>query len=153
MPTILFVCTANRYRSPLAEACFRRELAKHTDTSKWEVRSAGTWTMDGLPPISKAIKDAERLSLDIQEHQSKVVTRELVESSSLILVMERGQKEALHQEFPKQREKILLLSEAARNIPYDIPDPMVNPAVGNIAGEICKLIEEGFESILRLANK
>jgi len=37
--------------------------------------------------------------------------------------MEAGQKEALQVEFPKEREKIFLLSEAAEGVPYDIPDP------------------------------
>ena len=76
-----------------------------------------------------------------------------MEDSSLILVMEHGQKEALRQEFPKHREKILLLSEVSRGIPYDIPDPMADPAIGSVAGEIYKLIEGGFEKICALANK
>ena len=153
MPAILFVCTANRYRSPLAEACFKQQLAKHIDSSKWAVSSAGTWTEDGLPPMPKAIEDAKRLNLDIQGHRSRMVTKELVERSSLILVMEHGQKEALRQEFPTYREKILLLSEVTGGIPYDIPDPVMDPSVGDVAGEICKLVKEGFEKILGLASK
>jgi protein-tyrosine phosphatase len=153
MLTILFVCTANRYRSPIAEACFKWQLAKHADCGKWEVLSAGTWAEDGLPPILDAIVDAKRLNLNIQGHRSRMITKELMESSSLILVMEHGQKEALRQEFPTHREKILLLSEVARDIPYDIPDPVMDPSVGDVAGEICKLIKEGFEKILERASK
>lgn len=153
MPTILFVCTANRYRSPIAEACFKRKLDGQSGDAKLKVASAGTWTTDGLPPMPAAIRDAMRFDLDIQAHQSRVVTKELIESFNLVLVMEQGQKEALRQEFPKQREKILLLSEVSRGIPYDIPDPMANPSVGDVAGEICNLIENGFEKILALANK
>jgi protein-tyrosine phosphatase len=153
MPTVLFVCTANRYRSPIAEACFRQELSKHAQNDGWKVLSAGTWTTDGLPPMQAAIKDAEKFKLDIRNHQSCVITKDLIEDSSLILVMEQGQKEALRQEFPKHREKILLLSEVSRGIPYDIPDPMADPAIGSVAGEIYKLIEGGFEKICALANK
>jgi protein-tyrosine phosphatase len=153
MSTILFVCTANRYRSPIAEACFKRQLKKQNDSGQWEIISAGTWTEDGLPPMLDAIADAKRLNLDIQGHRSRVITKELAERSSLILVMERGQKEALRQEFPTHREKILLLSEVARDFPYDIPDPVMDPSVGDVAGEICKLIEDGFEKILGLASK
>lgn len=153
MSTILFVCTANRYRSPLAEACFKQQLARHVESGKWEVLSAGTWTEDGLHPMLNAIEDAKRLNLDIQNHRSRVVTKELVERSNLILVMEHGQKEALGQEFPTHRKKILLLSEVASDIPYDIPDPVVDPSVGDVAEEICKLIEDGFKKILGLASK
>ena len=64
MPTIVFICTANRYRSPLAEACFKSQLDKHSLDDNWEVLSAGTWTEDGLPAMSEAIKDAQRYDLD-----------------------------------------------------------------------------------------
>jgi len=153
MPTILFVCTANRYRSPIAEAFFRRQLGEHSIDGEWDVLSAGTWTEDGLPPVPAAIKDVERYGLDIRSHRSRVVTRELIEQSSLTLAMEHGQKEALQQEFPDQRERIFLLSEVSRGIPYDIPDPVEDPSVGDVAGEICKLIEAGFEKLLALANR
>ena len=153
MPTILFVCTANRYRSPIAEACFNWQLEKHSNHGEWDVLSAGTWTTDGLPPMPEAIEAAKRSALDIRAHRSREVSKALIHQSDLTLVMEHSQKEALQQEFPRHREKIFLLSEVARGIPYDIPDPIANPSVGDVAGEICKLIEEGFEKILALVNE
>jgi len=51
MPTILFICTANRYRSPIAEGCFKNEMVKHNQGSDWTVLSAGTWTTDSLPAM------------------------------------------------------------------------------------------------------
>ena len=152
MPLILFVCTANRYRSPIAEACFKRQLEKHFSNGEWDVRSAGTWTTDGLPPTPEAIEAAQQMGLDIQTHRSREVSKVLIDRSGLTLVMEHGHKEALQQEFPGQREKIFLLSEVIRGEPSDIPDPMADPSIGDVSEEICKLIEDGFERILALAN-
>ena len=67
--------------------------------------------------------------------------------------MEAGQKEALQVEFPKEREKIFLLSEVADGIPYDIPDPFGPEGATHqeIAKELCELIKRGFENICNMA--
>ena len=67
--------------------------------------------------------------------------------------MEAGQKEALQVEFPKEREKIYLLSEVADGVPYDIPDPFGPDSATHqeIANELYELIKRGFENICNLA--
>ena len=66
-------------------------------------------------------------------------------------VASTGQKEALRIEFPSCREKILLLSEAAKGIPYDISDPVGNPSNADVVPEIYDLIHTGFDHICELA--
>lgn len=148
MPKILFVCTANRYRSPIAEACFKEELIKHKQSHIWDVSSAGTWTQDGLPAMSDAVKKAAKLGLDIQAHRSRAITEALLQETDLILVMEQGQKEALQSEFPQQKEKIFLLSEKTSGLPYSIPDPVIEKDVGDVPKEICDLIQKYYEKII-----
>jgi hypothetical protein len=59
--------------------------------------------------------------------------------------MEAGQKEALQVEFPKERKKVHLLSEAADGLPYDIPDPNDPGAYHQeIANKIQEIIKRGF---------
>jgi protein-tyrosine phosphatase len=147
MITILFVCTANRYRSPIAAACFKNELIKRNQEKDWDVSSAGTWTMDGLPPVPDAILVARQLGLDIQEHRSRAVTSDMLQQVDLVLVMERGQKEALQIEFQAYRQKIALLTEVAEGTLYDIADPMTDPRNVNAGSEIYRLIHAGFEKI------
>jgi protein-tyrosine-phosphatase len=67
--------------------------------------------------------------------------------------MEAGQKEALQVEFPKEREKIYLLSEVADGTLYDIPDPfdLESGTHQEIAIELYELIKQGFENICKLA--
>ena len=123
MPSILFVCLANRYRSPLAAAFFCQCLEQASERGSWSVGSAGTWAQPGLPPDGRALQDARDRKLDIKSHRSRQVNAILLSQSNLVLVMEAGQKEALQIEFPKDREKIYLLSEVTDGISYDIPDP------------------------------
>lgn len=150
MTRILFVCTANRYRSVIAAACFKDETIRRNQENKWNVLSAGTWTRDGLPAMWDAISSARQIGLNIEDHRSLSITANLIQSADLILVMEQGHKEALQIEFPQSRERIFLLSDAARGLVYDIPDPVKNPAAGNVAGEIKSLIQDGFEKIAGL---
>ena len=153
MPSILFVCLANRYRSPLAAAFFCQCLEQASDQRNWFVGSAGTWAQPGLPPDGRALQDARDRKLDIKSHRSRQVNAILLSQSNLVLVMEAGQKEALQIEFPKDREKIYLLSEVTEGISYDIPDPF-GPDSGThqeIANELYVLIKRGFKNICTLA--
>jgi protein-tyrosine phosphatase len=153
MPSILFVCFANRYRSPLAAAFFCRFLTQVADRGNWSVGSAGTWAEPGLPPDARALQDARAKGLNIKSHRSRQVNAVLLSQSNLILVMEAGQKEALQVEFPKQRDRVFLLSEIVDGVPYDILDPFGPDGVTHqeIANELYELIKRGFEKICKLA--
>jgi protein-tyrosine phosphatase len=153
MSSILFVCLANRYRSPLAAAFFCKCLEQIAERGSWSVGSAGTWAQPGLPPDARALQDARDMGLDITSHRSRQVNAVLLSQSNLVLVMEAGQKEALQVEFPKEREKVFLLSEVAVGVPYDIPDPFGPEGATHqeIANELFELIKRGFEKICNLA--
>jgi len=154
MPSILFVCLANRFRSPLAAAFFCKYLEKVPDQSNWLVGSAGTWAQAGLPPDARALQDARDWGLDIKSHRSRQVNSVLLSQSNLVLVMEAGQKEALQVEFPKESKKVFLLTEVAGGVPYDIPDPFGPDGATHqeIANELEGLIKTGFEKICNFAT-
>jgi protein-tyrosine-phosphatase len=83
---LLFVCTGNTCRSPMAEAIARREL----QTLGWtqvEVRSAGASTYESLPASEGALRSAARHGLDLSAHRTTMLTPELVGWADLILVM------------------------------------------------------------------
>jgi protein-tyrosine phosphatase len=155
MPSILFVCTANLYRSPLAAAFLRDELKTSPDNGrKWAIDSAGTWTKPGTPIHPQTIEDAHRFGLDVREHRSKQVSAELLAKQDLILVMESGHKEALHIEFSEKSEKIYLLSEVVDGMTYDIPDPFSNEGIHDrdIVNELQLIIKRGLKNIISMAT-
>jgi protein-tyrosine phosphatase len=155
MPAILFVCTANQFRSPIAAACFERKYRAMSWQSRWHVSSAGTWALPGNPALPEAIQCASRLGLSIHAHRTMPVDARMVSEQDLILVMESGQKEALQNEFAPFRSRIFLLTEAVGDRPVDIPDPVAHPEIPpfEIASQIKELIERGYYRICAQALK
>ncbi len=86
---VLFVCSGNTCRSPLAEAAFRRLLAAagRTDIA---VGSAGTGAYDGAPASEGAYLVALEAGLDLSGHRARLLTREMVAQADLILTMAKG---------------------------------------------------------------
>lgn len=152
MPSVLFVCTANRYRSPIAAAAFTARLKEKDEANQWLVGSAGTWTKPGLPPLPVAIQMARKYGLDIEKNTSRPISEALLSQYDLILVMEKGQKEALGTEFPGFSKRIYLLSEIADGRVYDIPDPAhFENEADEVIRDMLGLIRAGYEKIARQA--
>jgi len=156
MPSILFVCTANRFRSPIASAFLLRSLAKNGQLENFHVESAGTWAQSGALVVPSAKWIQANLGLDLEMHRARLVNRELLGAQDLILVMENSHSEALRVEFPEIKERIHLLTNVVSGMTYDVPDPG-GPAPGdtfpNVARELSELVEGGFEKICILARR
>jgi len=152
MPAVLFVCTGNRSRSPIAAASFEKELVDRGLLDNWRVSSAGSWAEAGLPLSADAAASAARLGLDLSSHLSKAITLDSVDEADVILVMEQGQKEALQIEFAAAGAKVHLLSEVATGSSYDVPDPISPASAAEIHAEIADLVHRGFDRIYALAE-
>ena len=122
MPFVLFVCTANQTRSPIAAALFTNMLAKASQLAGWRVESAGTWAEEGLPASRAALRAMQIMGLDISRHRTRCVTGGMLAAFDLIVAMEQGHKEALQAEFPAVAQRVFLLSEMV-GAAYDVPDP------------------------------
>ena len=83
---ILFVCTGNTCRSPMAEA-IARKVAVEKGLTEIEVASSGTSAWDSAPASDGALLVAMERGMDLNEHRAQNLTRELVQSSDLILAM------------------------------------------------------------------
>jgi len=155
MPAILFVCTANQFRSPLAAAFFSRKMSSLGWNEGWLVQSAGTWASPGLPALPMANVAAHKFGVSLDGHRTRRVTSMLVSTQDLILVMEAGQKEALQNEFAIFGKKVFLLTEVILNRAEDIPDPVVNDTENfiDVVTRINDLINHGFYRICGMAMK
>ena len=90
MPSILFVCTANQTRSPIAAVLFTCLLRESGQLAGWRIESAGTWAIDGLPAGRRAQRTMYDMRLDLSKHRTRCVTAEMLAAFDLILVMEAG---------------------------------------------------------------
>jgi protein-tyrosine-phosphatase len=148
-PAVLFVCTANICRSPMAAALFRVKLRDIAGGENWLIDSAGTWANDGQRVSENSVKAMETRGLDIRKHRSKTVSKALLDLFDLILVMEPGHKEALQVEFPQSARRIFLLSELS-GPPVPIADPygMALERYEKTATEMESYIDAAFPKIL-----
>lgn len=152
MPTLLFVCTANRFRSPLAAHYFQNKMDERNSLRNLTISSAGTWTKDGQKATREAELIANEAGLSLEAHRSREVTDTILQEADLILVMEAGHKEAISSEFPAVASRIRLLSNVTIGVGFDIPDPYSTPEPAErIAKEIFKLLDQGYQRIVELA--
>ena len=153
MPAILFVCTANICRSPIAMGMLRNMLAEKHVEGDWLVESAGTWGLEGDPAAAGSQAVMNNLGIDIGDHRARSVDYDLLQHFDLILTMEIGQKEALRMEFPEFSDRIYLLSEMTGQ-KRDIEDPYGGQYSGyeQAAEDIQLYLTNGFDTIIRLAS-
>lgn len=152
--SVLFVCTANLVRSPMAAGLFAHMLAAEGVSSDWRVESAGTWTHPGYKsPLEVRDVMAER-QIDLSGHRSRSVSAELLREFSLILVMEPGHKEALRVEFPEVGARVFLLSEMVGKRAA-VGDPVGGTYADyqHTAAELEILLKSGRERLETLAKK
>jgi protein-tyrosine-phosphatase len=83
---ILFVCTGNTCRSPLAEVIARQALEQR-GWNHVQVDSAGTGAVWGAPASQGSLQAAADIGLDLSGHRSQPLTRQLVSNADIILAM------------------------------------------------------------------
>ena len=82
MKKILFVCTGNTCRSPLAEGIARKIFSDRLNI-KTSVSSAGSSTLEGLPASALSVEAARENDVDISEHRTRLLTGTLVREADL----------------------------------------------------------------------
>lgn len=87
---ILFVCTGNTCRSPMA-AGLMNKIAIEEDLDV-RIESAGLFAAEGSPASDEAIEAMKKYDVDLSDHRAKQITPELIEKSDIILTMTAAQK-------------------------------------------------------------
>ncbi|MBT3840719.1 MAG: ribose 5-phosphate isomerase B, partial [Verrucomicrobia bacterium] len=145
--TILFICTGNICRSPMAEGLFSNLIEKNE--ADLNVKSAGVGAQDGQPPSGNAIRAMQDLDIDISPQRSLMLTAELATEADMIIGMTHGHVEMVNLMFPHAADKAFLLREFDDTLPMherEISDP-----IGGSYEVYCQCrdqIREGIDSLL-----
>jgi protein-tyrosine-phosphatase len=117
---LLFVCTANICRSPMAEA-----LARHHARERGlplETKSGGVMGIEGRPADAMAVRVLSEIGVDLSRHKSSGLDAEKVEWADYILVMELDHARRVREEWPDVEDRILMLGNFGGLV--DVSDPM-----------------------------
>src|SRR6266446_9254680 len=151
MKTILFVCTGNVCRSPMAEGIFRQAIRNRAD---FRVVSAGLGAMDGQPPSPYAVQAVRELGIDISSQHSRMLTAELVQQADYIFGMTHSHIDTVMLLYPQAAEKTFLLRDFDETLDIfekDISDPIGGSYDVYLS---CRdQIEQGLPSLLRFLEQ
>ena len=139
---ILFVCTGNTCRSPMAAGLFNKiAIEKNLDV---RIESAGLFANEGEGASTEAIIAMKKYDIDLMGHHSQAINSELLEKSDLIFTMTAAHKMVLS---PSAPDKTYTLCEFA-GIDGDIDDPF-----GGDVEEYEDCAEEIYNALLKVAEK
>jgi L-threonylcarbamoyladenylate synthase len=123
---VLFICTGNTCRSPMAEGLFRKLLAQRLNCGDeelmdrgWVVLSAGLATTPGMAASESAVDLLREEGIDLTAHQSQTATPELLGVADHIVTMTRSHRESIITRFPELEPRVRVLAADGR----DVSDP------------------------------
>lgn len=150
---VLFVCTGNTCRSPMAEAMFRQLLEERGLAHRITVSSAGLGAFDGDGAADGARKAMAERGLSLDDHRSRRVDSAIVEGADLILAMTVSHRDRLREAFPHKAHQVYTLKEygGVKGESLDVPDPFgqADERYRNVAAEMWALLERVLDRWLR----
>lgn len=143
---ILFVCTGNTCRSPMAEGILNYLSFK--EDLNFKAKSAGIFARQGGDISPNSIESMKELDMDISHYKSKSIESLELEDMDLILVMGKSHKEFLVNRYPHLQEKVFLLNQYAFGKNQDIQDPF-----GGDLEDYKSVVDEIYNAILEIIRR
>jgi protein-tyrosine-phosphatase len=119
---IIFICSGNVCRSPMAEASLRYRLPAELK-ERVAISSAGISTLSGLAPTVEAELAARMKGYNMSQHRSKSASEAALDEADLILCMENNHVKAILSHLPRIADRVHLLTGFKSKRSDDIPDP------------------------------
>ncbi|MFH1759580.1 MAG: low molecular weight protein arginine phosphatase [bacterium] len=109
---IVFVCTGNTCRSPMAQIMMQHMLSDEK-RQRFDISSAGLFAMPGQPITRYAAEVLQELGMDLKEHCSSMLNEQIIKSADIILVMTESHKRTVISNIPQAANITYTLSEYA----------------------------------------
>ena len=122
MKKILFVCTGNTCRSPMAAAVLQACIEKDGRQAEVQAESAGLTAMEGDGTAENAVLAAKAQGMELSRHRARRLTASMVQQAALVLTMTAKHKAAILSAMPEASGKVFVFTEYA-DFSGDITDP------------------------------
>jgi protein-tyrosine-phosphatase len=149
---VLFVCTGNTCRSPMAEGLLRLATAGRDD---FTVSSAGIAAAKGWPASRETQNLLKKRGAPLKDFKSRPVSEDLLKAATHVFVMTEGHLTALESRYPQYADKCFLVREFAgltdkRKI-TDVPDPIgMGPAAYE---EVARILDAAIPAIIGYVDR
>ena len=109
MKKILFVCTGNTCRSPMAQGLCQKYISENMLVGQFGCASAGLDVKPGAPISENAMVVMDEVGVDMSSHRAKMVTPEMMQEANYVYTMSSTHKNMLEALFPKEAGKVRVL--------------------------------------------
>ncbi|SDM67923.1 protein-tyrosine phosphatase [Acetanaerobacterium elongatum] len=109
MKKILFVCTGNTCRSPMAQGLCQKYISENALVGQFGCASAGLDVKKGARISENALIVMNEIGVDMSSHRAKMVTAEMMQEADCVFTMSSTHKNMLEALFPKDANKIRVL--------------------------------------------
>ncbi|MHC9540872.1 MAG: low molecular weight protein arginine phosphatase [Vulcanimicrobiota bacterium] len=149
---ILFVCTGNQCRSPMAEAMFKHMLKERKIGNEKEIHieSCGTGGFIGCPATGEAIEVMREHGVDLSRHISRGVSEEILAGADIVFAMAKHHENLLTMMYPQYSTKTHLLKQYIRLHGSGSPDTEYDLEIHDPIGKDITVYREVYNQ-LRLA--
>ncbi len=143
MYTVLFICTANICRTPMANSILMHFVMKEGLEEEIQVESAGTWAVHDAPASPLSVEVCREHGLDASGHRSRPVDLPSMNNADLVLCMTTEHRNDLQQIFPHLKDRIFTLKE------YGVEEPRAERSIMDPYGRNISEYRKTFQEIYR----